>query len=122
MIIATTRPMMMARAVSSGPVDVVVVESAIWFFLDDSFLKGRVLDRTRMLRLIQTEPPSARQLYCGQNAPGGLLHIRALNALGIESRDRLLEVLTHQIQLVPIVFIARMRSDFSRWQSKDQPS
>jgi hypothetical protein len=72
-----------------------------------------------MLRLINAELTAARKGEVGQRTPSRLFDFRAVDSLGIERNHQSLEIVTHQVQLVLIVFVAWVASDFRGGQRKD---
>ena len=60
-----------------------------WAVPDDLTIHTELASWTRMFRLIKSELSATRQFDAGEYAPGCLLHIRAFDALRIESCDRL---------------------------------
>src|ERR1700680_273055 len=75
-----------------------------------------------MLRLVETDHASARKPDLGDRTPSGFLHVRTPNALLSERPDLGLQIVTHEIELVPVILFGRMNRRFCRRQREDQPS
>jgi hypothetical protein len=79
--------------------------------------------RARVLWLVEAELASSGQLDSGQQAPAfvgdrtGELHAFALQRI-----DGCVDVLTHQVQLVPRRALGWMDGHLRGWERKDQPS
>jgi hypothetical protein len=69
--------------------------------------------------LIKPQLPAAWESNVSKHAPGRLVNFRTVNALRIKRRHHCLEIFTHQIKFVLIVFVARVTGYFSGWQRKD---
>src|SRR3984885_14072180 len=75
-----------------------------------------------MLRLVETDDASARKPDLGDRTPSGLLHVRTPNPLLSERQDLGLQIVTHEIELVPVILFGGMNRRFCRRQREDQPS
>src|SRR5262245_29658401 len=75
-----------------------------------------------MLWLVETDLPSAGKPDLDDGAPSGFLHVRAADALCGERRDLGLQVVTHEVELVPVIFVGRMKRRLGRRQREDEPS
>lgn len=69
--------------------------------------------------LIKSELPAPGESHVRKDPPGRLLNFRTVNAFRIQGRNHSFEILTHQIELVLIVFGAWMTGYFSGWEGKD---
>src|ERR1051326_4817938 len=78
--------------------------------------------RPRVFRLIKTELATARKLYLSERTPARLLNFRTLNSPGVEGRYRCRQIVAHQIEVLPVVFIGWMASHFSRREGENQPA
>jgi hypothetical protein len=75
-----------------------------------------------MLRLVETDVAAAGELDPGDRTPASFLDIGARHAF-LRKRGRLgLQVVTHEIEFLPVILLVRMERDFSGRQSKNEPS
>src|ERR1700686_5215187 len=75
-----------------------------------------------MLRLVETDVASAGEPDAGHRTPPGFVHLRTPNALLAQYLYLSLEVVTHEIELVPGAFLRGMNGHLCRRQSEDQPT
>src|SRR5579859_1521149 len=75
-----------------------------------------------MLRLVETNHASAWKPDLGGRTPSGFLHVRTPNALLSERPDLGLQVVTHEIELMPVMLFGGMNRRFCWRQREDQPS
>jgi len=71
---------------------------------------------------IQANLASAWQPDLRDRAPSRFLHLRELDAPGVERRGLGLQVVAHQKKLMPIISLAGMEGSLCRRQAEDQPS
>src|SRR5258708_32247304 len=77
--------------------------------------------RGRVLGLIETDFAPARKLDLRYRAPPYVLHLRTPDVLLTECRDDGLQIVRHEIELVPDSVVGRMDSQFRRRQGEYQP-
>jgi len=75
-----------------------------------------------MFRLIEAHLATAGEPDLGDRTPSCFLHRRTLDALLAERRDLALQIVTHEIQFVPLTFFGWMNRNFRRRQRENQPS
>src|SRR5437763_15411520 len=75
-----------------------------------------------MPRLIETHFASTGKPDLGDRTPSGLLYLRTPDALRIQRQYLGLEIVTHQIEFVPVTVLGRVDRHFCRRQREDQPS
>jgi hypothetical protein len=75
-----------------------------------------------MLRLIQTNLAATRKGDFGNGTPSRLLDISTLDALLPECRHLALQIITHQIEFLPVSVFGRMDRYFGWGQREDQPT
>src|SRR5438093_12447442 len=75
-----------------------------------------------MRRLVEADRASAGKPELGDQTPSGFLHVRTPNALRLQCRYLGLQIVTHEIDFVPVVLLGRMNGQFCRRQREDQPS
>jgi len=75
-----------------------------------------------MLRLIQTHLASAREPDFGDRAPTLFMHRGTLDAFRLEGRNLALQVIAHEIQLMPVILFGGMDRRLSRRQGENQPT
>jgi len=66
--------------------------------------------------------PAAGEPDLGDRTPSGFLHVRTPRALLAERGHLGLQVVEHEIELVPNITLGRMNRRFPRRQGEDQPS
>src|SRR2546425_2758783 len=74
-----------------------------------------------MLRLIQADFTSAGKTDLCDRTPSGFLHVRHTDTLLSECHDFGLQVVTHEIEFVPLTRVGRVNSHFCRREREDQP-
>jgi len=74
-----------------------------------------------MPRLIQTDLPSTGKLDLRYRTPSSFLNYRTVDALLEQSLHLGTEVIAHEVQLVPTIFIGRMNGQLRWGQREDQP-
>jgi hypothetical protein len=72
-----------------------------------------------MFRLVETDFASAGEPDPGHRAPSGFVHLRTPDALLAECLYVSLEVVTHEIKLVPRAFLRGMDGHLCRRQGED---
>src|SRR6266478_1624788 len=77
--------------------------------------------RRRMLRLIQADFTSAGKTDLCDRTPSGFLHVRHTDTLLSECHDLGLQVVTHEIEFVPLTLVGRVNGHFCRREREDQP-
>ena len=75
-----------------------------------------------MLRLVETYFAPARESDVGDRSPPRLLHVRTVNSLLAEFGYFRLQIVAHEIELVPIRLLGWMNRDLRGRQGKNQPS
>ena len=75
-----------------------------------------------MFRLVEADLAPAWQPDPGDRTPSLPLHIGARDAFVLERGHLCLEIVTHEIQFVPTIFLVGMERGLGRRQSKNQPS
>ena len=72
-----------------------------------------------MPRLINAKPAAAGKRQLHQQSPALVLNGAAGDVVRLHFRDECSDVVTHQIELVPIVLVGRMHGNFRRRESED---
>src|SRR5579863_1166083 len=78
-----------------------------------------------MLRLIKTDLATSGKLDLGDRTPSLVLNVGARHTFSLELGDLGLEIVTHEIQFVPIILaglLVRMKRGLRWRQCKNQPS
>jgi hypothetical protein len=75
-----------------------------------------------MLRLVEADSTAAGQADLGDGSPTLFLNIRTRHAFFFERGHLGLEIVTHEIKFVPIIFFGGMECGLRGRQSKNQPS
>src|SRR5438128_11183902 len=75
-----------------------------------------------MLRLVETDYASTGKSDLGDRTPSGFLHVRTPDALVPECLHLGLQIVTHEIEFVPVILFVGMNCHLSRRQREDQPS
>src|SRR6478672_11262716 len=75
-----------------------------------------------MLWLIKADFASTGKPNLRDGAPSCFLNFRAPNALLRERSHLGVQIVAHEIEFVGAILIGRMKCDFCRWQSEDQPA
>src|SRR5437762_7124076 len=75
-----------------------------------------------MLRLIETHFTSTGEPDHGDGTPSGFLHVRTPDTLRRKCRYLGLEIVTHEIEFVPVILFGGMNCHFRRRQREDEPS
>src|SRR6266851_9287775 len=75
-----------------------------------------------MLRLIEPDPPASGEGDRGQTAPANFLHWTTLYRLPLQRFHRRLQVVAHEVELVQVALLGRMKRGFRGRQRKDQPA
>src|SRR6266849_6821144 len=75
-----------------------------------------------MLRLVETDHASARKPDPGDRTPSGFLHVRTPDALLSEARYLGLQIVTHEVEFVPVILFGGMNRRLCRRQREDEPS
>jgi hypothetical protein len=78
-----------------------------------------------MLRLVETDLTAARKLDPGNRTPALGLNVGARHAFFLERGDLSLEIVTHEIQFMPIILdelLVGMKRGFRGRQGKNEPS
>ena len=75
-----------------------------------------------MLRLIQPYCVATRQRQCRDQSPALIVHWAAAHALRLQLHHRDRKVITHQIELRPLIMRRGVERSLTRRQGKDQPS
>jgi len=71
--------------------------------------------------LIHTQRPSPWEGEVCQAAPGLLLDRRALEGVSFHLLDKGFDIITDQVECLPVTLIGRVDRHFRGWQSEDQP-
>src|SRR5271166_835229 len=75
-----------------------------------------------MLRLVQADLSPAWQLDFGDRTPALVVDIRTRHAFLLQRGHLRLEIVTHEIEFMPVILLGGMERRFPRRQSKNQPS
>src|SRR5579863_4882155 len=75
-----------------------------------------------MLRLIKPDLASAGQSYPCDGAPSFVFHFRTRDALLPECGHLGLQIVAHEIELVPAILLGWMNCHFRGRQGEDEPS
>ena len=75
-----------------------------------------------MSRLINAQLAAARQDDAGKDTPTLILNLIAVNSVLAHVADEFFDVFADEEEFVDVVSLGWMKSDFSRWQSKDEPT
>src|SRR5713226_9572531 len=72
--------------------------------------------------LVETHFASAGKPDLDDRTPSGLLRLRTPDALRLERQYLGLEIVTHEIEFVPVTVLGRVDRHFCRRQREDQPT
>jgi hypothetical protein len=72
--------------------------------------------------LIDTKLATAGKSYVREHTPTLVLNFVAANIVLLHGSDELFDVIAYQIELMDVVLLGWMNSDFSRWQTEDKPA
>src|SRR6266851_1896371 len=75
-----------------------------------------------MLRLIEPDPRASWEGDRGQTAPANFLHWTTLHRLPLQRFHRRLQVVAHEVQLVQVALLGRMKRGFRGRQRKNEPA
>ena len=75
-----------------------------------------------MARFVDTQPASAGQGELDQTAPPHVLDLAAGDAAVGHVGDQRVDVVAHQVDLVPAVVLGRMHGDLRRRETEDEPA
>src|SRR5215470_13402716 len=75
-----------------------------------------------MPRLVKTNLAPAGQPDLRDRTPSRFPHLRTLHAFVLECQYLSLQVVTHEIEFVPVIFFGGLNRHFCRRQSENQPS
>jgi hypothetical protein len=75
-----------------------------------------------MLGLIESDLASARKQDFSERTPSFFMYLRTRDALPGQSCDLRLQIVTHEIEFVPVILCIGMYRDFAWRQRENQPS
>src|SRR2546423_347922 len=75
-----------------------------------------------VLRLVEAELGTTGQGQGRDRSPPLLVYRAGPHTLVVQRRDGRVEVVAHQVQLVPELAVGRVRRQFGGWQREDQPT